>query len=222
MEPSVLARTRKLMFVVLCVGLFAVSAMAQLTTADVAGTVTDSSGAALPNAKVTLTNTATNEARGQQTNGSGEYTFTFLQPGRYSVRVEAPGFKTFSSTIDISAGNRARVDAAMQLGNTSESVDVTALSPLMQTESSTVQNSIPTQHVESLPLATRNLTNLVEFVPGANEASNVDSLSSGQRPDDRRLTSSFSVNGQDVEFNNETIDGTDNNERIIGTIGVKP
>ena len=66
------------------------------------------------------------------------------------------------------------------------------------------------------------MTSLIAYTAGANEGASVDSLSSGQRPDDRRQTSAFSVNGQGVELNNEQIDGTDNNERIIGTIGVKP
>jgi len=93
---------------------------------------------------------------------------------------------------------------------------------LLQSETSTVGSSITEHAVQDLPLATRNLTSLITYTAGANEGASVDSLSSGQRPDDRRQTSAFSVNGQDVELNNEQIDGTDNNERIIGTIGVKP
>ena len=202
--------------------LFSTLGHAQLTTADVNGTVYDSSGAVLPNANVTLTNTKTQETRHALSNNAGEYSFTFLLPGTYSIKVEAQGFKAFTSSVEISAGNRARVDAPLKVGQATESVEVVSLSPLLQTESSTVENTVPEQHVENLPLLTRNLTTLVTFVPGANEGASVDGLNSGQRPDDRRQTSSFSVNGQDVELNNEQIDGTDNNERIIGTIGVKP
>jgi len=195
---------------------------AQLTTADVVGTVTDTTGAVVPNANVTLTNQKTNETRNTQSSGGGQYAFTLLLPGNYLVRIEAPGFTTFTSNVIVSAGDRARVDALMNVVQSSESIEVTSPSPLLQTETSTVANTVPEQHVENLPLNTRNLTTLVTFVPGANEGASVDSLSSGQRPDDRRQTSSFSVNGQDVELNNAQIDGTDNNERIIGTIGVKP
>jgi hypothetical protein len=195
---------------------------AQLTTADVVGTVTDTTGAVVPNANVTLTNQKTNETRNTQSSGGGQYAFTLLLPGNYLVRIEAPGFTTFTSNVIVSAGDRARVDALMNVGQSSESIEVTSPSPLLQTETSTVANTVPEQHVENLPLNTRNLTTLVTLVPGANEGASVDSLSSGQRPDDRRQTSSFSVNGQDVELNNAQIDGTDNNERIIGTIGVKP
>jgi len=222
--PVSRARKNLLLFSMLLGAILALPVVvnAQLTTADVVGTVTDATGAVVSNANVTLTNQRTNETRNTQSNGSGQYVFTLLLPGNYSVRIEVPGFTTFTSNVNVSAGDRARVDASMHVGQSSESVEVTSSSPLLQTETSTVENTVPEQHVESLPLNTRNLTTLVTFVPGANEGASVDSLSSGQRPDDRRQTSSFSVNGQDVELNNAQIDVTDNNERIIGTIGVKP
>lgn len=208
---------------VACICLLAgISLVAQVTTADVLGTVTDNSGAVLPNAKVTITNTGTNESRTAQTNSVGDYVFTLLLPGHYSVRVEASGFKAFVSPVAIVAGDRARIDAQLQVGSTGETVEVQATTPLLQTDTSTVTSTITDQPVEDLPLNTRNLTNLVELVPGANEGSSVNGLSSGQRPDDRRQSSSFTVHGHDEILNNELIDGTDNNERVIGTIGVKP
>jgi hypothetical protein len=199
-----------------------ISAMAQVTTADVLGTVTDSSGAVVSNAKVILTNTATNDSRTAQSNDQGEYLFTFLKPGRYTVRVESATFKAFVGTVTVSAGDRARVDAQMQVGAVGETVEVEATTPLLQTDSSTVGATVTQRAVEDLPLASRNLISLVQLVPGANEAASISGLSSGQRPDDRRQTNSFSVHGHDDILNNELIDGTDNNERIIGTIGVKP
>ncbi|HEY2461699.1 MAG TPA: carboxypeptidase regulatory-like domain-containing protein [Candidatus Acidoferrum sp.] len=198
-------------------------ARGQSTTADVVGTVTDNSGGTLANAKVTAENLATHQSRTTQTTSTGDFDVPFLFPGHYSIRVEAPGFKTFSvADLTLSAGDRARVDASLQVGETSQTVEVTAQSPLLQSESSNISNTVTEQAVQDLPLATRNLTDLVIYTPGASEGSSVDSLSSGQRPDDRRQSSSFSVNSSDVELNNEQIDGTDNNERIIGTIGVKP
>jgi hypothetical protein len=208
---------------VVCIGLvITISAAAQVTTADVLGTVTDNTGAVLANAKVTITNTATNESRTAPSNSVGDYVFTLLLPGKYSVRVEATGFKAFVSPVTIVAGDRARIDARLQIGSTGETVEVQATVPLLQTDTSTITSTITDQPVEELPLPTRNLTNLVELVPGANEASSVNGLSSGQRPDDRRQSSSFTVHGHDELLNNELIDGTDNNERVIGTIGVKP
>lgn len=209
---------------VLCMLLLsATPGKAQTTTADVVGTVTDPSGAVLTGAKITVENLATHGTYTTQTTSSGDYDVPFLLPGHYSVRVEIANFKTFSvADLTLQVGDRARVDAQLQVGDSSQTVEVEGQSPLLQSETSTVSSSITEHAVQDIPLATRNLTTLITYTAGANEGASVDSLSSGQRPDDRRQTSSFSANGQDVELNNEQIDGTDNNERIIGTIGVKP
>jgi hypothetical protein len=199
-----------------------VCVQAQVTTADVVGTVMDSSGAVVPNAKVSIINKGTEQSRSGQTNALGEYVFTLLLPGQYSVRVEAANFKAHISSVTISSGDRARVDVQLQVGANTETVEVQAITPLLQTDSSTVTATVTQRDVQDLPLSSRNLINLVQLVPGANEAASISGLSSGLRPDDRRQTNSFSVHGHDDILNNELIDGTDNNERIIGTIGVKP
>jgi hypothetical protein len=152
---------------------------AQLTTADVLGTVTDTTGAVLPNANVTLTNQRTNETRNTQSNGAGQYVFTLLLPGSYSVRIEAKGFTTFASNVNVSAGDRTRVDAPMEVGESSQTVEVTSQSPLLQTETSTVAHTVPEQHVESPPQYAQ-LDDLGDVRAGAT-GSSVDSLSSGQR-----------------------------------------
>lgn len=199
------------------------SAAAQLTTADVTGTITDASGAIVPGAKVTIENLGTHETRVSQTNSSGNYSFTFLQAGRYTIRVEASGFKVANiGNLGLEAGDHERSDAKLEVGQISQTVEVMGEDPLLQAENATVSSTITEQAVENLPTPTRNLTSLVFLTPGVNEAASNDTLSSGQRPDDRRQTSSFSVNGGDPQLNNNQLDGTDNNERIIGTIGVKP
>ena len=197
-------------------------ASAQLTTSDILGTVTDATGALIPNATVTVRNLGTNETRTAKTDNSGNYAVTLLPVGRYSVRVEAPGFKT-STTEDLTveAGDRARADSHLQLGASSETVEVEAQTPLLQADSATVSSTVTAQAVRDLPLNGRNFVQLVQLVPGANEGPG-NGLTSGARPDDRRSTSSFSVNGQDDTLNNYVVDGIDNNERVIGTIGVKP
>ena len=196
--------------------------LAQLTTADILGTVTDNSGAALTSAKVTLRNLGTNQERVAQTNGSGEYIFTLLPPGNYSLGVEASGFKTFSVTsVLVAGGDRARLDAKMQLGQTSDTVTVSGEVPALQTDSSTVGTAITGKLVQDLPLNGRNFVELALLVPGVSPGP-PNGLATGTRPDERRLNSSFSVNGQDPVANNNLIDGMDNNERLIGTIGVRP
>jgi len=109
----------------------------------------------------------------------------------------------------------------MQAGQTSEIVEVTASTPLLQTDSSTLSSTVTSQAVQDLPLNGRNFVQLAQAVPGANEGPPAG-LTSGTRPDDRRQTSAISVNGQSDVINNEMIDGMDNNERIIGGIGVRP
>jgi hypothetical protein len=197
-------------------------AFGQLTTADIVGTTTDASGAIVPNASVTLTNLATHEQRTATTNQTGDFSFTLLPSGHYSITVKSPGFKT-STTNDLAveAGDRARADAHLELGAESQTVEVTAQTPLLQAENATVSSTVTAKAVQDLPLNGRNLVQLVQLVPGANEGPG-NGLTSGGRPDDRRSTSGFSVNGQDDTLNNYVIDGIDDNERVIGTIGVKP
>jgi hypothetical protein len=198
------------------------TARSQLTTADIVGTVTDSTGAVIPNANVTVLNLDTHEQRLITSNPSGEYQATLLPVGRYSVTVKVPGFKTSTtSNLAVEAGDRARSDAQMVPGGQSETVTVQASTPLLQADNSAVSSTITAVAVQDLPLNGRNYVQLVQLVPGANEGPG-NGLTSGGRPDDRRPTSSFSVNGQDDTLNNTTVDGIDDNERIIGTVGIKP
>ncbi len=197
-------------------------AQAQGTTADVVGTVTDNSGAILPNAKVTITNTGTNITRTVTTDDSGAYTVNLLPIGIYSVKVEAVGFKSFAvSSIALVAGDRTRVDAKMEVGATSETINITADTNVLQTDTSTVGTAITGKLVQELPLNGRNYIQLALLAPGVSPGP-PNGLATGTRPDDRRLSSSYSVNGQDPVVNNNMIDGMDNNERVIGTIGVRP
>lgn len=148
----------------LCCGQFV---YAQGTTADVVGTVTDNTGAILPNAKVTVTNTGTNIARTVTTDNSGDYTVNLLPIGIYSVKVEAAGFKSFAvSSIALVAGDRTRVDAKMEVGATSETVNITADANVLQTDSSTVGTAITGKLVQDLPLNGRNYVQLAQLVPG--------------------------------------------------------
>jgi hypothetical protein len=199
----------------------AAAAFAQVTTADVVGRVTDTSGGALPGTTITLTNPATGDTRTQVTSESGDYVFTLVPIGRYTIKMELSGFAPFGASMQLSAGDRQRINAQLSVGALSETIEVTAQPPIIQTDSATVGALIPETAVQDLPLNGRNVIGLVRMVPGANEGL-PNSLSSGNRPDDRRQTSTVSVNGQNDVLNNNLIDGMDNNERFIGTIGVRP
>ncbi len=200
----------------------AVGARAQ-NTADIIGTVTDASGAVVPGSSVTLTNTGTNISQTLQASAGGDYTFTLLVPGTYALKVEAKGFKTFSApSITVAAGDRARVDAPMQVGEQSTTVEVqAAVAPALQTDTSTMGSLVTSQAMQDVPLNGRNFVKLVQLAPGVTEGA-PGVIQSGTRPDDRRQTAAFSANGQSETYNNQMIDGMDNNERVIGTIGVRP
>ncbi len=195
---------------------------AQMTTADVLGTVTDSSGAVVPKATVTLVDLDTQEKRTAVSNQAGEFVFNLLKPNRYSLTVTGSGFQTFViPSFGLAAGDRAREDARLIVGSEAEVVNVEAQEPALQTDSSVLGSLVTDKATQDLPLNGRNYINLVQLTPGATEGLNAG-LASGSRPDDRRQTSSISVNGQSDVGNDQMIDGMDNNERIIGSIGVRP
>ena len=150
------------------------------------GTVSDNTGAIVPQATVTLTNLATKETRTAKTTSTGDYTFTLLTPGSYSISVTEEGFKGFVvSEINLAAGDRAREDAKLEIGSTSETVEVTGQAPALQTDSSALTATVTEKAVQDLPLNGRNYINLAQITPGANEGP-PNGLNSGARPDDRR------------------------------------
>jgi hypothetical protein len=210
-------------FMVVFVLLAVAGSLVAQGTADIVGTVTDPNGAVVPKAKVTVRNTATGLIRVLETDDSGNYAANLLPVGRYSVSVEASGFKTFTNPgLDVATGDRARIDAQLQVGELSQTVEVQAeAGAALQTDSSTIGGLVTNRAVQDLPVNGRNFIRLVQLTPGASEGPQT-SLSGGTRPDDRRQTSTVSANGQNAEANNYMLDGMDNNERSIATIIVKP
>ena len=209
-------------FVVSLVLLFGTGLWSQGITADVLGTVTDASGAVLPNVNVTIHNLDTGADYTAATDKNGDYLVTLLPVGRYSIKAVESGFKTWTvPEVTLAIGDRLRQDARLELGALEQSVEVTASSPALQTDSSSLSNLISTNAMQDLPLNGRNFVVLAQLTAGAAEGESTG-LPSGTRPDDRRLTSAVSVNAQPTSFNNFTIDGMDDNERFIGTVIVKP
>ena len=221
--PALISILRKPVLLLTMLFLMSSAAFCQLTTADILGTVTDATGAVVPNASVVLNNIGTNEKRTATTNSSGDYSFNLLPVGHYSIEVKAGGFQAaITKDLAVEAGDRARNDVHLALGSESTIVEVSASTPLLQADSATVSSTVTAKAVQDLPLNGRNFVQLVALVPGANEGQG-NGLSSGGRPDDRRTNAAgVSVNGQDESLNNWVVDGVDDNERIIGTIGVKP
>ena len=207
-----------------CLLLFCVSsAHGQVTTADVVGTVTDASGAVVPGATVTITNTGTNVSQSTTTSGSGDYIFNLLQVGSYSLKVEAKGFKRFTaSNLTLSSGDRLRMDAQIEVGDVTQSVEVQgSVGPALQTDTSSLGTLVTSQAVQDVPLNGRNVIKLVQLAAGVTQGTPND-LMSGSRPDDRRQTAAFSANGQADSANNSMVDGMDNNDHTIGSIVLRP
>jgi hypothetical protein len=143
------------------------NASAQSVYGSIVGTATDSTGSAVPGAGVTLTNLATNEARSAQTDGSGNYTFVNLQPGTYGIAVGKDGFKKLSrQPIEIQVNSEIRVDAALQVGDMAQTVEVSAQTPLLQTQNATIGHEIEQIQVEELALNGRDVFNLIALAPG--------------------------------------------------------
>ena len=122
---------------------------AQVNTADVVGTVTDASGAVVPNAKVTVTNAGTGISRIMQSSSTGDYIFTNLQVGTYKVKVELAGFKSYvNENLTLAVGDRARVDAKLEVGAASETVSVTSSeAAVLESDSSNLHTLISPQAV---------------------------------------------------------------------------
>jgi len=139
----------------------------QLTTATINGAVTDSSGGAIAGADVTATNVETNVGRSSTTASDGSYSLLFLSIGNYKVEISAKGFKKFERTGLILEVNRnARVDAALQVGAVSETVEVTANAPTVETGSPALGLTVTNADIENLPLVNRDIYTLLTLTPG--------------------------------------------------------
>ena len=224
-SPNYFPRSGAKLFTLLAASLLllvATGVWAQQTTADILGTVTDATGAVLPDVKITVHNLDTGADYTAKSNSDGQYIVTHLPIGRYSIGAATSGFKTSTvPEITLAIGDRLRQDIHLQVGALEQSVEVTASSPALQTDTSSLSNLISTQAMQNLPLNGRNFVVLAQLTAGAAEGE-ATGLPTGTRPDDRRLTSAVSVNAQPTSFNNFMIDGMDDNERFIGTIIVKP
>jgi len=159
-------------WVVLCSLTLSSSSFGQAVSATLLGTVSDSTGATVANAKVTATATATATVYESVTNEGGNYTIPNLPPGTYSVTVTASGFKKEThQNIDVLINSSTRVDFAIAPGSVSEEVMVTTAPPLLQTDRADISTKLETQQLQNLPMGTnRNFQSLLNLVPGSTPA----------------------------------------------------
>ncbi len=143
------------------------AAFGQTFYGSVVGTVTDATGAVVPEVSVTLTNIGTAERRTMQTDAGGNYLFVNLVPGRYRLEMQKEGFKRFTrEPIVVEVQAAVRIDAALEVGEVTQTVEVRAETPLMQTENASLGQVVEARKVLEMPLNGRNVLNLVTLVPG--------------------------------------------------------
>jgi hypothetical protein len=177
--------------------LFAASVAAQTSTSQISGTVTDSSGAVVPGATVTLTNEATGVAQRQSTTESGLYAFPSISVGSYTVRVESTGFKTVERrNATVQVNTPLTVNISLEVGTAAETIEVSAASEGVQTSNAVIGNVIEQKAIVNLPLNGRNPLNLLIYEPGVVQ----------------RSGGTVNVNGARSAAVNVTIDGIEANE----------
>jgi hypothetical protein len=204
-------RSIRLILVVLALSLgMHLYAFGQAVTTTLVGTVSDAAKASIAKAEVKITEQSTGASTTQTTNESGNYQFTFLPPGVYTVTVAVQGFQT-QTTKDVSApvNVTARLDVSLQPGSVSDSITVTDSAPLLQTDRSDVSTQFETKQVEDLPLgANRNFQGLQSLVPGIGTP-----IYDHSAFFDSQNSMSFHANGQSELVNNLQVEGIDDNQR---------
>jgi Carboxypeptidase regulatory-like domain len=185
--------------------LWAMGAMAQVDTGTILGTVTDTTGAVVPGANVTIFNLQTSAMSTAKTSADGRFEFTPLHIGSYRVEVENPSFKkAIVQSVQLNIQQQAVVNVVLQPGAVTENVEVTEAPELMQTQSSSVGQVIEEKKIEDLPLNGRDYTMLVLLTPG------VTIPQQGAR-----ASNQFVANGARVAQNDYLLDGIDNNSNSV-------
>lgn len=196
-----------------------ISSWAQQVTAAITGQVTDPTGAPILGAKVTATDLKRGTEYPTTSNADGYYRLPQVAVGKYTIKVESPGFQAATqSNFTLEMNQVAKLDFQLQVGNVSQSIEVTSAAPILQTESTQLGQVIDSRTNTTLPLATRNYVQLTLLTAGSVHPSPAD-FTGGQttagsgRPD---------VNGNREQANNFILDGMDNNQVSDNLVGYAP
>ncbi len=195
-------------------------ALGQTTFGSITGSVLDSSGAAIPQARVSLTNLGTKETRTQPTGNDGLYQFVNLIPGEYRIEVDKEGFRHLTrGPVVVEVGKSVRIDLAMQLGQVTQTVEVTAQTPLLQSTTSDLGQVIATRQVNELPLNGRNPMNLVALAPSVVPQGQSQGNPVGKNPFDY---SNYQIGGAISNQGAEYLDGVPLNNSYINELSLIP
>jgi hypothetical protein len=206
---------------ILCLlgGLKTSPTLAQAVYGSIFGTVTDPQGGAVSGAKVTVTSIAKGTISETITNESGNYSVTHLIPDTYKIRIEAPGFKVSEiPSVQVSADTGSRVDASMQVGAVTQSVEVTSEVPQLKTDRADVSLTFNERYVEDLPILNRNFTSFELLSPGTQKLVGWGHAATENPQGGQQIF----VNGQHFSGTAFELDGTDNQDPILGIIVVNP
>jgi hypothetical protein len=182
-------------------GFVSASGAQTASTGALTGTVTDPSGGVVAGARVTITNLATSQSRSINTENDGSYQFSLLQPGNYSVHFEAPGFKTVDvASITVGVAETPTLNRKLEIGSPNVKVTVEANTSSIQTENATNGTVVSSEEIESLPLVSRNYTQILDLSPGVvSNVANASAMGNG--------TQDVSANGQGGISNSYSMDG---------------
>ena len=177
------------------------AAWSQANSATLYGNVTDPSGGVIPGATVTLTKQDTQAATSKTTNSTGDFTFTFVPIGIYTLRIEAKGFTTYVATgITLTAGQQVRQTYSLHLGEATQTVTVTGSVPLINTVSAQQLHAFQQTEIRQLPLLNRNISNLLSVGAGVNQYTG----SQG----------GVQMNGVGIQGTRYTVDGTNSSGNL--------
>src|SRR3954454_19711536 len=193
---------------------------AQAVYGTIVGNVVDASGAAIPNARVTITDIGRDVSQSTLTNESGNYAQRFLIAGRYRVRVEAGGFKGFvQENRLVSVNTEVRVEAHLEIGELNQTVEVTSEVGILKTERSDVATTYSDRVITNLPILNRRFTNFQLMTPGVVSFPTSMTAASAENP---QGSYRMLVNGQSFAGTSHLLDGTDNHDAVLGWIVINP
>ncbi len=216
-------KSRNIILSMFLVWLSASLGWAQSTTGTITGTVTDPTGAVIPGAGVTITNTLNNVSVTVTTNAEGVYVAQALLPSNYTVSATATGFvKLTKSGIKLEINQTAEVNLQLAIGGTEQVVEVSAAALLLQTEQSSVDQTVEQKLIEDLPLVDQNVMQLVQITPGVVSGNPANPSAIGLIGNRSFFDSNFSVNGGRASTNDVLVDGVANTIGDFNGVGATP
>jgi outer membrane receptor protein involved in Fe transport len=227
MKKNQLFSLRELIFAIISVFCLTALSIGQTESAKLQGTVTDSTGAVVKGAELTVRSVGTGREIKVISEDDGSYVALSLSPGRYQIEVAAPNFKTTKQEVTLGVAQNATLDFQLEAGAVTETVTVTADIAQVDSSSSAIGNVVQGRQITQLPLNGRNVLELARLSPGVTQGV-VGGFATGAGGDAETYRggntggAALSINGQRTQANNFLLDGVDNNESLVNTINIFP